>query len=170
MISSMLSQVDINKNQPTVNKLASAHLPVVKDGKGLEAGHNTVILATKSAKNEKKFPDYKWSMMFFTQCNRLVIGWHENGELTEIERLGFEKVTEHCGQTAERVQSSVGKLVYLLQMVKLFALGESDGGMDCVRYSAICEAGSKLVKVYRWSRWSENTQLLPNKLKNIIYF
>ncbi len=170
MISSMLSQVDINKSQPTVNKLASAHLPVVKDGKGLESGHKTVILATKSAKRTKTFPDHKWSMIFFTQCDRLVLGWHKDGEITELERLGFEEVSERCGQTTERVQSSVGKLVDLLGMVKLFAVGDSDGRRDDVRYSAVCEAGSRLVKVYRWSRWSENTQLLPNKFKKIIYF
>ncbi len=160
-ISSLMSKVDINNNPPAMQKFAGSHLTFTRDGKGLEL-KKTVVLSTKSAGARRKFPNIKWAMMFFTQCDQLVIGWHHMSELIEIERLGFKEVSERCGQSKERVQCSVGKLVEFLQMVKLFAVNGPDG----VRYSAVCEKGSSSIKVYRW--WEE-AQCLPVKLKKIIY-
>ncbi len=162
-ISSLMSKVDINNNPPAMKKFVGSHLTVGRSGKGLEL-KKSVVLSTKSAgaRNGRKFPTKKWAMMFFTQCDQLVIGWHQKSEMIEIERLGFDEVSERCGQSKERVQCSVGKLVEFLQMVKMFAVN----GMDEVRYSAVCKKGGSSVRVYRSL---EEAKCLPEKLKNIIY-
>ena len=158
-----MSHVDINNNN-NIETFADSNLSYVRAGKLLKT-QDTVEMATKSAGwNTFKFPSHKWNMLFFSKGDHFVIGWHDRGLLVKIEQLNYQDVTERCGLTEKRIQSSMSKLVDLLEKLKSFAVKQGpDGG----RYSAIFEKASGNLRIYKYS---EDVECLPKKLKEDIYF
>ena len=81
---------------------------------------NSIEMTTKGVYQEKyEFPKHKWSQLFFSNTDFLLIGWHTRGMLQKVEKLSFDQVTQKCERKNNETQSSMSKLNDLKAMEKL---------------------------------------------------
>jgi hypothetical protein len=164
-LASSLGHVDINNN-PTIQSIEHSNLGFIRDGSFLQL-QNTVELATKAtASYSFNFPDSKWNMLFFTNGNRLVIGWHNKGLLEKIENLDYSELSKRSNRSKVSIQGSMSRLVYLLERLKAFVMRHEPDG---TRYSLIYEKirgdkGSFIVY-----KCAEKFECLPKELIKEIY-
>lgn len=134
---SLLSSIDLNNNDNDIpSKIEGSRLSCVKRG---ILQYEETVLATKSAHGEVfEFPGVKYSLMFFSQCQNLLVGWHQKGMLKKVERFSYDEVMEQSNKTKQAIHESMSKLTHLLSKLKDFAMSQQE---ENARYSAIFIGG-----------------------------
>jgi len=123
-------------------------------------------LTTKAVyQGNYEFPRYKWSQLFFSNTDYLLVGWHQRGMLQKVEKLSFDQVTQKCERKKNETQSSMSKLNDLLHKLKAIASKEGD---DSLLYSIIYfhESNEDALQIFKTSN---QAQCLPEELVNKIF-
>ncbi len=159
---SSFRNVDINNN-PSLQVFQNSKLSFIKDGH-FHQMQTPVELATKSTRSN--FPDLKWNMLFFTNGNRLVIGWHHKGVLEKIENLNYSELCKHSNRSKNSIQESMSKLVNMLERLKDFVMSIDKDG---TRYSLVCEKLNKGTGVFNIHKCTEKFECLPKEFVKQLY-
>ena len=146
MASVSINQKDIIIKSST--KFNDSNLAFINSSK-FRPNEKNVELTTKSTyKDTYDFPKSKWNQLFFSQTDRLLIGWHQRGMLKKIEKLTFNQVTQKCSRTDNSIRESTKKLHSLLQKLIDFMSTsfDKDDVFSIVYYK---EDNEKSLKIYK---------------------
>jgi hypothetical protein len=163
-LAASMASFDLNLEKP--NQFENTKLHFIKWGdfkRNCKA--NSIELTTKAVyQGNYEFPRYKWSQLFFSNTDYLLVGWHKRGMLQKVEKLSFDQVTQKCEKKKNEIQSSMSKLNDLFHKLKAIALKEGD---DSQTYSIIYyhESNEDALQIFKTSNQS---QCLSGELVNKI--
>jgi len=157
-LSALLSGIDLKTSDSSV-KIENSKLSY--DSRGITQASQKSIFLTTFGTN--KFPSHKWQLLFFTQSDYMLVGWHRQGMLHKVEKLSYDEVTARSNRTKTTIHEAMSKVADILTKLRDFAL--SQDREENARFSAIFTGDHDCINVYKCKR----KELIPSKLAQKIY-
>ena len=159
-LSALLSGIDLKTSDSSV-KIENSKLSY--DSRGITQASQKSIYFTTFGADEDKFPSHKWELLFFTQVDYMLVGWHRQGMLHKVEKLSYDEVTARSNRTKTTIHEAMSKVADILTKLRDFAL--SQDREENARFSAIFTGDHDCINVYKCKR----KELIPSKLAKKLY-